>query len=39
MAMKKFNNYHYIVLTVISNTEEYIQDKNGFFLQQKYIGM
>jgi hypothetical protein len=24
MLMKKFNNYHYIILTVISNTEEFI---------------
>jgi hypothetical protein len=26
--MKKFNNHHYIVLTVILNIEENIQDKN-----------
>jgi hypothetical protein len=25
--MKKFDNYHYIVLTVILIIEEYIQDK------------
>jgi hypothetical protein len=30
MPMKKFDNYHYIVLTVISIIEEYIQDKNWF---------
>jgi hypothetical protein len=28
--MKKFDNYHNILLTVISIIEEFIQDKNGF---------
>ena len=30
--MKKLDNYHNNVLTVISIREEYIQDKNWFFL-------
>ena len=37
--MKKLDNYHNNVLTVISVREEYIQDKNWFFLQQKKHGM
>ncbi len=37
MPMKKFYNYHYIGLTVISTTEEFIQDKNCFFLKQEKI--
>ncbi len=37
--MKKFYNYHNIVLTVSSIIEEYIQDKNWFFWQQKKLGM
>ena len=32
MPMKKLDNYHNNVLTVISIREEYIQDKNWFFL-------
>ena len=39
MPMKKLNKYNYIVLAIISNTEEYIQDKNGFFLHQKKLRM
>ncbi len=39
MPIKKFNNYHDIVLIVISKTEKYIQDKNCFFLQQKWLAV
>ena len=37
--IKKFYKYNYIVLAIISNTEEFIQDKNGFFLHQKKLRM
>jgi hypothetical protein len=39
MPIKKINNYQHTGLTVISNTDEYIQDKNFFFLQQNKLGM